>query len=172
MNTVSYEAFLKAAEEKGAFIQALKNIAPVAGNAAKNAFGGAKNLLKDNWNSMSRLNKAFTVGLPAVTTLPGMFDKQDQFGRSRGERLGGMVGNIAGGMAGTQLGTKLSGALGGKGKFVSEMAGGMLGAGLGEKLTASPFKALKGKQQPQGYGLQQQSTPPQTTFPQTTSPNM
>lgn len=183
MNTVAYNKLLKtaenilykdfAAQEKIAFLPALKAIQPYAGKA----FQGAKNLMSNSWKGMSGLDKTLTVGLPTATTLPTMFDKQDQMGRSRAERLATTGGNIAGGLLGGGLGMKASNAISkalpgkvGKGLgFLASTAGMIGGSMAGERTGAAPFSAFKPKAQTnttQSYALNVPNPPPQSPAPQ------
>lgn len=183
MNTVAYNKLLKTAEkildkkispqEKVAFIPALKAVQPYAGKALQ----GAKNLMSNSWKGMSGLDKTLTVGMPAAMTLPTMFDKQDQEGRSRAERLTTTGGNIAGGLLGGGLGMKASSAISkaipgkvGKGLgFLASAAGMMGGSMAGEKITSAPFNTFRPKPQSnsgQGYALNVPSPPNQSPAPQ------
>jgi hypothetical protein len=159
--------------EKVAFLPALKAVQPYAGKA----FQGAKNLMSSSWKGMSGFDKTLTVGLPAVTTLPTMFDKQDDQGRSRAERLATTGGNIAGGLLGGGLGMKASNAITkalpgkvGKGLgFLANTAGMIGGSIAGEKATSAPFNAFKPKPQTnttQNYALNVPNPPPQSPAPQ------
>jgi len=94
--------------EKTAFINPISAIKPVTGNLARTAFGGAKNLLKDSWKGLSGIDKTLTVGLPLATTVPSLFNKKDQVGNSRANRLSSTAGNIIGGIGGTGLGNQLA----------------------------------------------------------------
>lgn len=183
MNTVAYNKLLKTAEkildknfatqEKVAFLPALKAIQPYAGKA----FQGAKNLMSSSWKGMSGLDKTLTVGLPAATTLPTMFDKQDQMGRSRAERLTTAGGNIAGGLLGGGFGSSVGksiaksvpGVLGKGLSTASSVAGAIGGSLLGEKATSAPFNAFKPKpiqNSSQSYALNVPNPPPQSPAPQ------
>lgn len=176
INNVAYTAFIKSAEnllEKTAMgIPSLNAIKPIAGGLARSAMGGAKNLLKQNWNSMGTFDKALTVGLPLATTGATMFNKKDQMGRSRAERLATMGGNIAGGMMGMQLGNNLtkglgSGRLAGAAKFLGSTAGAIGGSVLGERVTAAPFNTFKKapSQPTQGYAMNTNMQSPQVPNP-------
>lgn len=181
MNTVAYNKLLKTAEkildknfapqEKIAFLPALKAIQPYAGKA----FQGAKNLMSNSWKGMSGIDKTLAVGLPAATTLPTMFDKQDDQGRSRAERLTTTGGNIAGGLLGQGIGGSIGksitkaipGSIGRGLSTVSSIAGAMGGSMLGEKATSAPLNVLKPKpnnNSTQGYALQQNNAPQQNVI--------
>lgn len=157
LNSVSYSSFLKTAEEKKAFINPIQAIKPV-GNIASKAIGSAKSLLSNSWKGMTGFDKTMTVGLPLATTLPSMFDKKDQMGRSRAERLSTTGGNVVGGVAGmgmgNQLAKKITNAIPGKaGKIlggVTSVVGGVGGSLAGEAIGKAPFGI--GKSQTQSYG--------------------
>ncbi len=160
-------------QTKQAFINPLSAIKPITGNLARTAIGSGKNLLKDSWKGLSGMDKTLTVGLPLATTLPGMFNKQDQMGNSRAERLSATAGNVTGGVVGTHLGnqlakkitTKMPGRLGGVLGFASSVAGGIGGSMLGEGVGKTPFKAFKPTPTP-SYGLQGSQTQSQMQAPQ------
>lgn len=166
------QEFIKSAQEKGAFINPLSAIKPLAGNAARTAYGGAKNLLKDSWKGLSGIDKTLTVGLPLATTVPSLFNKQDQMGNSRANRIAGTSGNILGGIAGTGLGnqlakkvtTKLPGFAGKALGLGASVAGGLTGSLLGEAAAKTPFKAFNSSPT-QSYNTQPSTSAPQMSMP-------
>lgn len=172
LNSVSYNTFLSWPQKeeetvKFAFINPISAVKPITGNLARTAVGGAKSLLKDSWKGLSGMDKTLTVGLPLATTLPGMFNKKDQNGTGRGERLAGAGGNAIGGITGTHLGnqlakkitTKIPGALGKGIGFAASVAGGVGGSMLGEATAKTPFNAF-GKTQAPSQSYQTQASIP------------
>ena len=168
INSLSYATFVK---EAGA-MNILSKISPFASKA----YTGAKALMKNEYRNMSGFDKAMTFA-PAALALPGMFNKKDQEGRSRAQRISGIAGNVGGGLLGGALGSRASSAITNKmpgriGKglgFAASTIGLMGGSIVGEKVTEAPFKMLKPNKQPQ-YALQQQSVPPQSQFPMEAQP--
>ena len=166
------QEFIKNAQEKGAFINPISAIKPVTGNLARTAFGGAKNLLKDSWKGLSGIDKTLTVGLPLATTVPSLFNKKDQVGNSRANRLSSTAGNIIGGIGGTGLGnqlakkvtTKLPGFAGKALGLGASVAGGLTGSLLGEAAAKTPFKAFNSSPT-QSYNTQPSTSAPQMSMP-------
>lgn len=158
--------------EKTAFINPISAIKPVTGNLARTAFGGAKNLLKDSWKGLSGIDKTLTVGLPLATTVPSLFNKKDQMGQSRANRIAGTAGNTVGGIVGTGLGnqlakkvtTKLPGFAGKALGLGASVAGGLTGSLLGEAAAKTPFKAFNSSPT-QSYNTQSSTSAPQISMP-------
>ena len=148
--------------EKQAFINPISAIKPITGNLARTAYGGAKNLLKDSWKGLSGIDKTLTVGLPLATTLPGLFNKKDQMGQSRANRIAGLGGNLSGGIIGGHLGNQLSKKITTKipgitGKLLggaTSLAGSVGGSLTGEAVAKTPFSFGGTKTPQQNYALQ------------------
>ena len=177
LNSVTYTHLLHWPQkedeiEKTAFINPLSAIKPITGNLARTAYGGAKNLLKDSWKGLSGVDKTLTVGLPLATTVPGLFNKKDQMGQSRANRIAGTTGNVVGGVVGTGLGnqlakkitTKLPGFAGKTLGLGASIAGGLSGSLLGEAAAKTPFKAFN-KIPTQSYNTQPSTSAPQMSMP-------
>ncbi len=154
-----------------------EKLAGLADFGAK-AMSVGKSFMSNAWK-MTPSEKLMNVGLPAAMTAPSLFDKQDQEGKSRADRVSGLAGNVVGGIAGNHAGnlaskaitSKLPGKIGKGIGFAASMAGSMIGSGVGQSAGELPFKNFRAKPAQtmagQSYARQAPSSPLQSPYPQT-----